>query len=427
MIIYYDASVLGSGITDSRAKTGVFRVVEELAIHLSAIEDCEVTYFTPASNCVEVLKYFKSESVITDPVFSRDISRLEKSRLLRLIFNLEDNISNSENRTLLVKVLDRLKRHAIKYLDNRCQKSSTKDPISDVDVLHTLYYSNKERIQKQNGIKYFQTVYDLIPILFPEYYVKPFDLRSYIESNYTYDDYMLCISEATRNDLLNVFDNLDPDKCFVTLLAASDKFQKCENEGVLRDIKHKYRIPSDDKYILSVCTLEPRKNIGTLIKSFADLILLEKIDDLSLVLTGTKGWDYESIYSEIENTRSLKDKIILTGYVDDCDLSPLYTGALAFVYPSLYEGFGLPPLEAMQCGTPVITSKTSSLPEVVGAAGILIDPRSSDEISHAILEIYNSSSLQEKLSMDALQRSREFTWANCAMLTFNAYKKALGY
>jgi glycosyltransferase involved in cell wall biosynthesis len=155
------------------------------------------------------------------------------------------------------------------------------------------------------------------------------------------------------------------------------------------------------------------------------LIREQKIDDLCLVLTGAKGWDYDRIFGEIANSVDVQDKIILTGYVPDEDLSPLYSGALAFVYPSLYEGFGLPPLEAMQCGTPVITSNTSSLPEVVGDAGIMVAPTDSDALCQAMLDLYCSDALRRDLAQKSLLRAKQFSWQKTTRETINAYKKAL--
>ena len=114
----------------------------------------------------------------------------------------------------------------------------------------------------------------------------------------------------------------------------------------------------------------------------------------------------------------------MTGYVPDKDLAPLYSGAMMFVYPSFYEGFGLPPLEAMQCGVPVITSNTSSLPEVVGEAGMMVDPQDADELCQAMLKIYNSAEVRQKMSVDSLAQAQKFSWKRCAEQTIDTYKAA---
>ena len=143
------------------------------------------------------------------------------------------------------------------------------------------------------------------------------------------------------------------------------------------------------------------------------------------MLVGTQGWDYNDIFEEIFKHEDIKKRIIITGYIPDEDLAALYSGALAFVYPSFYEGFGLPHLEAMQCGVPVITSNTCSLPEVVGDAGIMVDPTDADALCHSMLEIYNKSSLREAMSLKSIERAKQFSWEKCTQETLAAYKTAL--
>jgi glycosyltransferase involved in cell wall biosynthesis len=141
---------------------------------------------------------------------------------------------------------------------------------------------------------------------------------------------------------------------------------------------------------------------------------------------GTLGWSYERIFQSLPSTsESLRSRVILTGYVPDEDLSAIYSGASVFVYPSLYEGFGLPPLEAMQCGVPVITSNTSSLPEVVGTAGILIDPQQGDELCQALLKVLSSAELQAQMSQKSLEQADRFSWEQCVEQTALIYRTAL--
>jgi glycosyltransferase involved in cell wall biosynthesis len=141
---------------------------------------------------------------------------------------------------------------------------------------------------------------------------------------------------------------------------------------------------------------------------------------------GAKGWRDEGIYAAIEDAGVVRDQIILPGYVADADLAPLYSGALAFVYTSLYEGFGLPPLEAMQCGVPVVTANTSSLPEVVGDCGLTVDPADADALSQAMLDLHRSAPLRAELAQKGLARSRHFTWDRCVHDTVAAYRAAVG-
>ena len=238
--------------------------------------------------------------------------------------------------------------------------------------------------------------------------------------------WVTCISQATKNDLCNYLPSLNPSKVFVTHLAASDVFQKHSDPETTIAVRNRYNIPVHSPYVLSVCTLEPRKNIDHTIRCFVELIKEQKIKDLHLVLTGTVGWDYDKIFDELSSTPGMKNKIILTGYVPDEDLSVLYSDALVFVYPSFYEGFGLPPLEAMKCGVPVITSNTSSLPEVVGNAGITLDPKYSDGLTQSLLELYSKPSLRKEMSLKSISQAQNFSWEKCTSETLSAYKKARG-
>ena len=186
-----------------------------------------------------------------------------------------------------------------------------------------------------------------------------------------------------------------------------------------QSLKKKYGIP-DAPYILSLCTLEPRKNIDQIIRAFAKLVNESQIQELNLVLVGPKGWMFDKIFDAIATNTTVKNKIFITGFIPDEDLASIYSEAMMFVYPSFYEGFGLPPLEAMQCGTPVITSNVSSLPEVVGDAGIMVSPRDLDELCQAMLTVYKNPSLRQEMSEKSLHRASKFSWSRCALETAEA-------
>lgn len=210
---------------------------------------------------------------------------------------------------------------------------------------------------------------------------------------------------------------------FVTPLAAADFFQPVIERALIAATLQRCGIP-DRPYLLSLATLEPRKNLNFLIRCFSQVIQADPTLDLNLVLVGIGGWQTAEIFQAASHNPQLKSRIIFTGYLPDRDLSAIYSGATAFVYPSLYEGFGLPPLEAMQCGIPVITANTSSLPEVVGNAGILIDPTQDDDLCQAILNLVHDAPLQADLAQRARQRATQFSWARCAQQTAEIYQIA---
>ena len=211
----------------------------------------------------------------------------------------------------------------------------------------------------------------------------------------------------------------------VTHLAAAEHFRPDLREDQWPSLKRKYNLP-DEPYALTLSTLEPRKNIAQVIRCYAQLVAEGQVEDMRLVMVGTRGWKMESAFKELEKLGSLAQRVIVTGFVPDEDLAPIYSHALMFVYPSLLEGFGLPPLEAMQCGVPVIASNTSSLPEVVGDAGIMVSPTDSDALCQAMASLFRDREERARWAKRALDRAATFSWARCAAETVAAYRSALG-
>ena len=274
------------------------------------------------------------------------------------------------------------------------------------------------------------TVYDLIPVLYPELFAHGMALTvkkifDDILKSIGPDDFFLCISEATKRDLCTHL-GIDPSRAAVTPLAASaELFFPVGDREQVSAVASRYGLPAGARYLLSVNTLEPRKNMQHAIRCFSAMVQAERIRDLYFVLVGTKGWRYDDILATIAECNLAADRIIVTGYVPDEELAPLYSGALAFIYPSLYEGFGLPPLEAMQCGTPVITSNTSALPEVVGDAGIMVDPSDEDALSAAMLTLYRQSDAREAMAKRSVERAALFSWSRYTNAVVSGYKAAL--
>lgn len=232
---------------------------------------------------------------------------------------------------------------------------------------------------------------------------------------------IITISDFTAKRLIEVY-RVPPRQISVTPLAVGAEFQPESNERVIR-VCEKFGIKGN--YFLAVGNLHPRKNIHRLGLAFRDLVAAGKLDGISLVLVGKKTWRAERT---LEPLASLLDqgRVILTGYVEDADLPALYSGAQAFVYPSLFEGFGIPPLEAMACGTPAIVGYSSSLPEVCGDAACWIDPWSIDDLKSALTRISEHEGYRETLAAAGLERAKYFTWERTAKLTAEAYDIALG-
>ncbi|WP_190650155.1 glycosyltransferase [Sphaerospermopsis sp. FACHB-1094] len=366
--IALDISVLGLGTILETAKTGVFRVTEYLLKGLLKSSNCQVYLCTSIPELFDACQNYINENLSDGNIY---------------LFQLSD----------------------LQY--------------QDIDVYHSTYYPLPSNIYSATRII---TVYDLIPIIFPNHNSEHI-IKNTIDS-IGRNDLVCCISKSTKQDISNYRTNINQEQLFVTYLAAdNNKFYPCNNQKLIIKSKEKYNIP-DQLYLLSLSTLEPRKNIAHVIRCFLKLIKEQHINDLNLVLVGAKGWQYEEIFAEIDRNQELLNRIIVTGYVPDEHLAPLYSGALAFLYVSLYEGFGLPPLEAMQCGTPVITSNTSSLPEVVGDAGVMLDPHDEKGLCDAIFKLYSDPEYRENLARKSVQQAQKFSWDKYIEETIKIYELA---
>lgn len=260
------------------------------------------------------------------------------------------------------------------------------------------------------------TVHDITPFLFPESFspLTLFRYRLLFKRTLKTADKIISDSHSTKKDLMNHF-NVPDDKISVVHLGIDEKFRVLDMNDVDR-IRTKYSL--NDPFILYVGTLEPRKNISTLIKAFYKIKNKNSIH--KLVIAGKKGWKYKNVFNIIDELH-LQNEIIFVDYVPYEDLPGLYNAADLFVYPSLYEGFGLPPLEAMACGTPVITSNVSSLPEVVGNAAIMFDPHDVEELANSMCAILNNEISKKDLIKNGLEQVKKFSWKRCAEETLQVY------
>jgi glycosyltransferase involved in cell wall biosynthesis len=232
---------------------------------------------------------------------------------------------------------------------------------------------------------------------------------------------VIALSEHARSDLIATY-RLAPEKVSVVPLAAPDHFRPVANEEEIQRVRQTYGIKDD--YILSVGAIQPRKNLSRLVAAYSRLRRVGPGGKLpQLVLVGKCAWLYDETLRAIKELE-VSDSIILTGYVPESDLPALYSGALCFVYPSYFEGFGLPPLEAMKCGAPVIVGNQTSLPEVVGDAGVLVDPFDVDDIAAKIENMIGDSNLRAGLRVKGLNRAKLFSWRETARQTLAIYEKA---
>ena len=267
------------------------------------------------------------------------------------------------------------------------------------------------------------TICDMSHKLFPQHHPRRRVLQLNLFANrMRIADHIITISQNSKQEIID-FLGIPEERISITYLGANLDFQKLTLEcDMIDNLRQHYHLP--ERFFLYVGTIEPRKNLARLIEAYS-LARNEGIDqEIKLVLTGGNGWLYKDIYARVKQLR-LENEIIFTGYVSDKDLPILYNMAEVFVYPSIYEGFGLSPLEAMACGIPVIASNTSSIPEVVGDAGILVDPYRVEDIASAMFKVIESRQIQDDLSQRGLIQAQRFSWKKCAEETWQVYQQCL--
>lgn len=424
MKVAYDISWLGYLAGKSSGPTGLERVVERLAIALANSGECDLSLcagdsFAAAGGAVD---YWRRHPELKQIRFAYNAS----DAVLRFrLHHLQHRLNQKEH----LNALEKAARRAIPHL---CELIDRPDgPLAEMDVeLADIYHSPFTAIPNEvreisSRLKVFLTCYDLIPILHPLLSPAgaPETLRNVLDS-LREGDFVCCISAATRDDLCNHVPWLDSDHVFVTYLAADTSFRPVSDKSLIEKTRRKYQIP-EQPYFLMLGSLQPRKGMEHTIRCIQRLLNEQRDFDCYLVIAGARGWKDESIFEALHRDPRLAQRVFVTGRIADEDLASLYSGAEAFVFPSLYEGFGLPVLEAMQCGAPVIASNTSSLPEVVGEAGILIAPRDVDALCQAMLDVSRRASLRANLRVAGLNRAAEFSWKRCAQETIAAYRAAL--
>ncbi|MBI2886692.1 MAG: glycosyltransferase family 4 protein [Chloroflexi bacterium] len=230
---------------------------------------------------------------------------------------------------------------------------------------------------------------------------------------------VLADSEFTKEELVTCL-GLPPERVAVVYGGVSDAFHPVEDPETRADLQRRYQLPKD--YLLTVCRLEPRKNLPGVLRAYR--VLLDRgVTVMPLAIGGSRGWGYGPIFQTVADL-GLERHVRFLGYVPEQDLPPLLSGAAAFLYPSFYEGFGLPPLEAMACGTPVVASNVASLPEVLGDAALLVAPADTEGIADAISRLVRDAGLRERLRQQGLARARRFSWAAAARQLLAAYQQA---
>lgn len=273
-----------------------------------------------------------------------------------------------------------------------------------VDITHFMGFIIPPNVRGKTIVM----IYDMVTEIYPE--TMETRNRERIQSELIrsaqYADYIITISESAKKEIMQYLEVPESKIGVIYPGVEYEKFNQPCGQNKLAEIKNKYNLP--EEYILYFGTLEPRKNIETIIDAFSTY--KNKYNtDIKLVIAGGKGWRYESIFTQMQRL-NIEQEVIFTGYVEEEDKTGIYQMASLFLFPSLYEGFGMPVIEAMAAGVPVITSNTSSLPEAAGDAAILVSPPDSAKIAKHIQEILNDDELRQSMIQKGLEQSKKFNW-----------------
>ena len=286
-----------------------------------------------------------------------------------------------------------------------------------IDVVHSLHYSFPVFVPSKKIV----TIPDMTFYKYPGVHLssKVYYFKFFIWLSSLIADALICISEATKKDYISYF-KYRRDKIYTVYLGVSDSYKKAPAREKIKSVKNMYNIKGE--YLLFIGTIEPRKNIKNLILAYKHL--LHNGFNYKLVIVGKKGWYYQDIFNLIEK-QNRDNKIILTGFIQEDEKKSLIDGAKLFIYPSIYEGFGIPVLEALACGIPTITSYVSSLPEVAGDAAILINPESVDELFDAIRLLLTDENIYNDLKTKSRIQAAKFDWRLTAIQTINIYESCI--
>lgn len=358
---------------------GIGRYTSKLAEHLSRI-DLENTY-----------SFFYGIGRIASSRHSRNTESSWQGHWSRKLYDLALILAHKTNWTM-----DRL--------------------FDDVDIVHFTDYVAPPLKKARSVI----TIQDLSFLLYPQLHTRQnrLKLQILVPSMVRRANLIIVPSESTRKDLTRLL-HIPENKVVVLPHGIDEQFRPASKEAVT-SVNKKYN--TGGRFILALGTIEPRKNIGRLIEAYA-LLHSWQIPH-RLVIAGRRGWLQDDLEA-MRIPKGLAENIIIPGFIPEEDMVALYTAASVLAYPSIYEGFGLPPLEAMACGTPVICSNSSSLPEVVGDAAVQVDPSDSQALAHALREMLEDEVLRASFQEKGLARARLFSWDETARKTIDAYQTCL--
>lgn len=430
--VVFDIGYLYTVESHSIPKTGVHRVIVKTIELLKQCQNINLFFYI---NCPHNIDHTLLENFVSKVNRETHLQNLKDVKILNwecsshILNNLEILLSKCSNYfsnyRLLRFITQALKKFCRNLNDKIIVRNALKVIGRDSFIYHQPWLIMKNRPFNKQA-KYLFTIYDLIPLKVDELRKD----RHWFEQMLSYakpeSDTFLSISEHTKQDFLEYKNDINPNQVHVTHLAADEKFKSVSSEVCISTLE-KYNLDPKLQYFLGIRAIDPRKNYNIVISSFINWIIQDKIKDIVLLLLSSDGLNLDLVLKALnsEHQPLIRNRIIITKYIDEDDLPAFYSGAKCFIYPSLYEGFGLPALEAMSCSTPVIASNTSSLPEIIEGNGILVDPRDELDFINAYRKITASSETRALLGENGRAHSQKYTWNNYLRNTINAYELKL--
>lgn len=407
--LLYDASMIHRIAEGSKHRSGIFFVAYNVLLELIQKENIDLKLYCDLEN------KFLLENAIKNHSGLKECDIIRYSKYDEIIYKFEKlkyenkKYKKSKINRAFIKII-------LKILHTFAEKENIN---TDIFQEFDAFLSPKDAVPKFlkdiESLHKYIILHDIIPLRCDGYKLDNTSWFVKLMKSLNSKDTYFANSEFTKQDILDYFDFLKPEQMKVIPLSSGNNYAHVNNIEIINNIKNKYNIPKNKNFVFSLCALEPRKNIPFAVKNFIEFIKKHKIDDCVFVLGGDhKGQLYPILEKEIPDYNEYKDRILCTGYIADEDLSALYSSAEMFIFPSLYEGFGIPVLEAMQCRCAVITSNVSSLPEVIGDTGIQVNPKSDKEMLSAIEKLYFDKEYKNSCIEKGFERAKLFSWKNCA-------------
>jgi glycosyltransferase involved in cell wall biosynthesis len=408
--VFFDIKVIIDGFFLEKMRTGIYFVAWNTLNFMQKNENFNITLAYPVEREGSIsLKRIKKHQFFSSFKFA--CAGAESKMLVQQRIE-----KHKENKNYIKMIYNYLCLVKLKRKEKRCYN---KEHFKDAEIYLSPFNVIPQKILEQEHIKKIYILYDTTPIIFPEYFVNNVSKHIYnlMLNTLNRNIYSFCISQSCKDDFLKYCgEKLDANKMFVTHIATNqDYIPNYDKQKLMQSLK-KYNVEhnSSDKYLFSLCSLEPRKNLPFTISCFLKFIKKHNIQDLYFYLGGNTWRSFKFVMAKIlEEAGEFRHKIKLLGYIKDLDLNMLYSNSLFFTYLSQYEGFGMPPLEAMQAGTPVIVSNNSSLPEVVGDAAISLTYNDEPAVIKAFEDFYFNENIRKEYIAKGLERAKMFSWEKC--------------